>query len=190
MRYSAEHAETTRARMLDACERAFREHGYGGIGVEGLSRAAGVTTGAFYNHFGSKAGAFAAVVAAGVARFGAGLDHSQRNYGPAWMSAVATYYLGEAHRRDVAGGCALPSLSIDVSRADAETRAAFESELAQAATLLAATLPNGPDRAAAWPFLAQLVGGVVLSRAVQDEALAREIADSVKAAATAGVPQI
>jgi AcrR family transcriptional regulator len=182
MRYSAEHAEATRARVLQACERAFRQHGYGGIGVEGLSREGKVTTGAFYNHFTSKAAAFKAVVAAGVARAGAGLDYGRRTFGPNWLAAAAAYYLGADHRHDIAGGCALPSLSAEVARADAETRIAYETELAKVASMVAEGLPAGPDRRAAWPVLAQLVGGVVLSRAVQDEALAQEIADAVTAA--------
>ncbi len=186
MRYSAEHAEATRARVLEACERAFRQHGYDGIGVDGLARAANVTTGAFYNHFGSKAAAFSAVVAAGVARAGAGLDHGRRTVGPKWLAAAAAYYLGAGHRRDVTGGCVLPSLSTEVSRADHATRVAYEAELVKLAGMIAESMPDGPNRRAAWPFLAQLVGGVVLSRAVQDEALAQEIADAVIAAATTG----
>jgi hypothetical protein len=57
-------------------------------------------------------------------------------------------------------------------RADGETRIAYETELTVVAAMVAEGLPAGPDRKAAWPILAQLVGGVVLSRAVQDEALA------------------
>ncbi len=189
MRYSAEHAEATRARVLEACERAFREHGFGGIGVEGLSRAAKVTTGAFYNHFPSKAAAFAAVVTAGVARAGAGLDFGRRTFGADWLTAAAGYYLSAGHRRDVAGGCALPSLSGEVARADPQTRIAYETELAKVAAMVAEGLPGGPDRRAAWPVLAQLVGGVLLARAVQDQGLAQEIADAVMAAVPAGAAQ-
>src|SRR5271155_4936714 len=104
MRYNSEHAEATRARILEACARQFRLHGFGGIGVEGLSRAAGVTTGAFYNHFGSKAAAFAKVVRSGVDRLRAGVEHFRRGYGERWLAAFADYYLGADHRRDVAGG--------------------------------------------------------------------------------------
>lgn len=179
MRYTPEHAEKTRARVLEAAGRQFREHGFGGIGVEGLSHAAKVTSGAFYNHFGSKAGAFAAVVRAGVERVRLGAEHFRRAKGEGWLAAFAAYYLGEAHRRDVAGGCALPSLSTDVAHADAETRAAYEEELLKVAALIAEGLPGAPGRAAAWPVLAQLAGGVMLSRAVRDEAIAQEIAEAV-----------
>jgi len=52
--------EETRKRMLVAAGRSFRSYGYAGIGVSGIAKAAGVTSGAFYAHFGSKDGAFSA----------------------------------------------------------------------------------------------------------------------------------
>jgi len=180
VRYSSEHAQATRARVLEASGRQFRERGFGGNGVDGLAREADVTTGAFYNHFGSKAGAFAAVVAAGVERLRLGLEQIRQGHGHRWLAAFAAFYLGQGHRRDVAGGCALPSLSADVARADAATRTAYEAELLKVAALIADGLPDQPGREAAWPILAQLVGGVILSRAVQDDVVAQEIADAVR----------
>jgi TetR/AcrR family transcriptional repressor of nem operon len=182
MRYTPEHVEATRARVLEASARQFREHGFDGVGVDGLARAAKVTSGAFYNHFGSKASAFAAVVAAGVARVGEAMAYARRTYGSNWLQAAAAYYLGAEHRQDVAGGCALPSLSAAVSRADEATRKAYETEIIKVAQLIAEGLPDSPDRTAAWPILAQLAGGVLLSRAVYDEALAQEISEAVLAA--------
>jgi len=179
MRYTPEHAEATRARVLHACGRQFREHGFGGIGIEGLSREAAVTSGAFYNHFGSKAGAFRAAVVAGVEHMRRGVEQFRGACGGGWLAAFAEVYLGSAHRRDVAGGCALPSLSAEVARSDSNTRAAYQAELLKVASLIADGLPGNPGREAAWPILALLVGGVTLSRAVPDEALAQEIADAV-----------
>ena len=182
MRYNSEHAEATRARILEACARQFRLHGFGGIGVEGLSRAAEVTTGAFYNHFGSKAAAFAQVVRSGVDRLRAGVAHFRRAHGDRWLPAFADYYLGADHRRDVAGGCALPSLSAEVAHADADTRAAYQAELLRVAELIAGGAADPAGREAAWRLLALLAGGVMLSRAVADPAIADEIAGAVRKA--------
>ena len=44
----------TRSRIIDAAGRSFRSNGYAGIGVDGIAKAAGVTSGAFYAHLGSK----------------------------------------------------------------------------------------------------------------------------------------
>jgi TetR/AcrR family transcriptional repressor of nem operon len=171
--------DDTRGRVLDAAGREFRVHGFGGVGVDGLAKAAGLTSGAFYSHFRSKAAAFRAAVSAGVDRLGRAVAHFRNGHGDTWFDAFAAYYLGEAHRRDVAGGCALPSLSAEVARADEATRTDYENELKRVAAQVAAGMPGEPGREAAWPALAQLAGGVLLSRAVKDEALAREIADAV-----------
>lgn len=187
MRYSSEHSEQTRQRILDAAGREFRARGFGGVGVDALAKAAGVTSGAFYSHFRSKAEAFRAVTVAGLERLRKGVAHFRGTYGENWLDAFVTYYLSPGHRQEVADSCALPSLSSGVGRADESTRAAYEAELLQVAAAVANGMAGAGEgtaaqREAAWPVLAQLVGGVLLARAVQDEVLAREIADTVRRA--------
>ena len=43
-----EQKEKTRKRMLEAAGKSFREHGFDGVGVDGIASAAGATSGAFY----------------------------------------------------------------------------------------------------------------------------------------------
>lgn len=47
--------ERTRTRLLDAAEELVLEHGFGGTTVEAVIGRAGVTKGAFFHHFASKA---------------------------------------------------------------------------------------------------------------------------------------
>lgn len=54
MRRSKDDAEQTRTAILDAAERLFCAHGIAPTTVEKVSRAAGVTRGAFYWHFQDK----------------------------------------------------------------------------------------------------------------------------------------
>ena len=54
--------QLTHRKMLDAASMSFRSNGYAGIGVDGIAKAAGVTSGAFYAHFGSKDKAFKSVL--------------------------------------------------------------------------------------------------------------------------------
>jgi AcrR family transcriptional regulator len=54
-------SEETRARIVDAACRRFAEQGYAKTSNQDIARAAGVTTGALYHYFGSKAELFAAV---------------------------------------------------------------------------------------------------------------------------------
>ena len=61
-RTNAEMSETTRRELLQRARAAFAEHGYNEAPIETVVRAAGMTKGALYHHFGSKQGLFLAVV--------------------------------------------------------------------------------------------------------------------------------
>ena len=52
----------TRQRVLDAAAGVFADQGYDGARVAEIARAAGLSVGAIYNHYGSKADLLAAVV--------------------------------------------------------------------------------------------------------------------------------
>lgn len=184
MRYKPEHREQSRARILQAIGRGFRTAGYAGVGVDGLARAAGLTSGAFYGHFKSKAEAFRAALVAGLEELRTGVETFRAKHGPDWLGAFADFYLTQKVTCPPAEACALPSLSPEAPRADAAARAAYEQELLRIVDAIAAGLTQEQDeqkrRAAAWALLAQLAGGVMLARAVADKELAKEIAAAVR----------
>src|SRR3954451_12074125 len=58
-------ADSTRQRLLDAATEVFLENGYDGTRVAEIARRAGLTTGAIYGNFESKAELLTAALAAG-----------------------------------------------------------------------------------------------------------------------------
>lgn len=60
-RTQAQRSEATRGALIDAARGLFAERGYEAVGTEEIVRAAGVTRGALYHHFGGKAELFEAV---------------------------------------------------------------------------------------------------------------------------------
>lgn len=57
-----ENGKATRARLLEAARRAFGEHGYDATSIAEILQASGVTKGALYHHFETKAALFEAVL--------------------------------------------------------------------------------------------------------------------------------
>jgi AcrR family transcriptional regulator len=60
-RTQAERSQATKEILIDAARTLFAERGYAGVGTEEIVRAAGVTRGALYHHFGGKRDLFDAV---------------------------------------------------------------------------------------------------------------------------------
>ncbi len=177
--------EETRRRMLAAASQSFRSHGFVGIGVDGIAKAAGVTSGAFYAHFGSKEGAFGAALDVGLNEVIDGIPKFQQDFGSRWVQAFADYYLGQAHRENLACGCAMTTLSPEVVRANPRTHAAYEAKMARIADLVADGLARGSKeerRARAWAMLGVLIGGLTIARAVKTAHVAEDIAASIRVA--------
>ena len=98
-----------RERLLQGAGRGFRIGGFGGIGVDALAREAGLTSGAFYAHFGSKADAFRLAVGRGIAFLRDGVALFQDRCGPGWRDPFVDFYFGERMRLGIEEACALPS---------------------------------------------------------------------------------
>ena len=188
MRYSAEHTKETRARIVDAAGRLFRQEGYGGSGIDGLTKAAGVTNGAFYGHFKSKREAFRTAMVAGLDELRQGIAAIKAGTRENWLRTFVDFYLAPKRTCDIGDSCALPNLSPDVMRADLETRALYEQQLLGIIDALSANAQDGPQDMAeddAIALLSLLAGGVTLARTVSDPALSERIAQAVTRAAMA-----
>ncbi len=173
--------QQTRQRILEAAGRGFRNGGFGGVGVDALAKEAGVTSGAFYVHFDSKAAAFRDAVEDGMRQLAAGITALQEAHGKDWWPAFVRFYLGAKRQCALSESCALQSLSPELARADAASRDAYQSRLREVVdAMLAGPISKGAPRteAAAWSALATLVGSVTLARAVSDDALAEQIASA------------
>lgn len=176
----------TRARILAGAGRAFRSQGYGGSGVDGLAKEAGVTSGAFYSYFKSKADAFREAVQTGMQDLAQGIRGVRASAGERWVPAFVDFYLTERRTCSLTESCALQSLTGEVARADEATRQAFEAELNAVVDVAADGLEGSAKarRKQALVMLALLSGGVSLARAVNDPAFSEEIAAAVRGALT------
>jgi len=172
MRYPAKETAAKHDRIVKEASRLFRERGFENVTVGEVMRAAGLTHGAFYAHFGSKRELEEAAVA-----YGQGVSAARaRSYGATkkGRQAYADRYLSPSHRDNPGDGCTMAALAPEVARSTPELKAAFERGLEE---ILSA---RGGDRKKAIFQSAALIGGMVLARAVQSERLSDEILESVR----------
>lgn len=186
MRYKADHRDEAGKRLLGAIGRGFRKYGYGGVGVDGLAKEAGVTSGAFYGHFSSKVDAFEQAVVAGLQELRDGVAKTQADLGDAWIETFVDFYLGYKRTCDLNDACALQTLTPEVVRASDAVRGRYEAALEEVVKQVAAGLPQTTlDQRidCAWVFLSLLSGAVTTARALQNNAMSDRVAYATRSAA-------
>jgi AcrR family transcriptional regulator len=175
--------EETRKRIINAASQTFRSNGYAGIGVDGIAKEAGVTSGAFYAHLGSKEGAFEVVLTVGLDEVIAAIPEFQRQHGKQWLVAFSTYYLSQSHRENLSCGCAMTTLSPEVVRTKPKLQRIYEEKMKEIVELIAQGL-DGDSQAEClskgWALLGVLIGGLTTARAVASIQTADQIAISIK----------
>lgn len=174
MRASREHMEKVRSHILEAAGQGFREEGYGGLGINGLAKRAGMTSGAFYGHFPSKDAAFHEVVDKGLNDYADTVERFKQDYGEAWPEHFFKFYLGQAHVDDLANSCVVPGLSADVMRADANTKETYTRDVKAIADHIAGGVENN-DEGDALALMALMAGTVMMARCLSDSQLSDEL---------------
>ncbi len=156
MGYSQTQKRKNHERIVRTASKRFREKGLEGVGIADLMQEIGLTVGGFYKHFDSRP--------------------------PLTYAKLVEDYLSEEHRDHPGSGCVISALAGDIARSGKRTRAVLTEEIRNALQLIADLTPGkdeGPARSTAILTLSALVGAVGLARAVSDDALSREILQSV-----------
>lgn len=175
--------ENIAEKLREAAGRGFRTGGFGGVGVDGIAKSAGLTSGAFYTHFRSKADAFRQTLCDGIEMLIDTVEKFKSEIGEKWLGAFVDFYLGERMTVGLDEACALPTLTTDAARAEDDTRRAYTQAVARLLDSIAEGL-EGPDRDhRAIQLIIILVGSASVGRAVADPKLRRAmLADAAKMA--------
>ena len=172
MRYPKEHKAQARNRLLASGGSHAKKYGFGDSGMDALAAAAGVTTGALYKHFDGKSDLFAALIRSELQRTAQRFAAIASGDLKAAEKALAAY-LSLNHVKHPEAGCALPSLTPEVARADESVRDAFQSGMLAIHAIVADRFTGSTDTA--WALIAQAVGAVMLARAMPDERVRCEL---------------
>lgn len=180
MRVSREEAQASRKRIIHEAARLMREKGISATSVADVMTAAGMTTGGFYKHFGSKDDLTAAAVGAAFDSIIAPLQRSVQKSG--FSTARAAYfrtYLSEAHLRTPGKGCPIAAMGTDGGREADLLGEAFTRGVEDILDVLGAGNSKADERASLIRQMATLVGAMVLARAVGEGELREEVLAAV-----------
>ena len=176
MRYSEDHKQATRRRILEVAGRRFKKDGIDGSGVATLMADAGLTNGAFYGHFSSKEDLVANVLADQLRTQRKSFDDQPSDR--AGLEAFVRSYLSPEHRDQPAGGCPSAALLDEIARRRTDTRDVFTAEVMGIIDDIASRLdPADVDaaRADALTVFGLMVGTLQLARALTDRDLSDQL---------------
>ena len=182
MGYSKAQKTRTHKRIVSIASKRFREKGLAGFGIAELMKEAGLTVGGFYKHFGSRDDLVAEAVNSAFGGWQRRLDAAESGGPSVSLAKLIDEYLNETHRDNPGSGCAFSALAPEIARSDKRTRSLTSEQVRSHVQLIATLLPGRDKRAArsrAILIFSALVGAMSLARAVSDEALSREILETV-----------
>ncbi len=188
MRYDKGHKDASRQRIIAVATERFRSDGIAATGLAGIMGEAGLTNGAFYPHFKSKAALVRESLEAAIETQCDQISQLLANGGP---ERVIDVYLSPAHRDAPGQGCASAALLPEIAREAIDTRNAYTERQLALVGVMANALPTGtPDpEAVALGIFATLIGTLEMARAVSDPELSNRILAAGATAAKAMLPK-
>ena len=191
MKVSRVQATENRARIIASAARLFREKGFAGVGVADIMADAGLTHGGFYGHFASKDDLIAQACTHAMAESEARWTRRSERESDQPLKDIVGRYVSARHRDDPGHGCAWAALGSELARQDSAVRATTTAGLRIQLGVLERSVRGrtaAERRRKALATYAEMVGAVMLSRAVNDPALSAEILEAAAADITAGAP--
>jgi TetR/AcrR family transcriptional regulator, transcriptional repressor for nem operon len=176
MRYSKDHKQATRQRILEAAGRRFKQGGIDGTGLATVMSDAGLTNGAFYAHFSSKEDLVANVLAEQLRAQRQSIEAEPADR--SGLEAFVRSYLSPEHRDQFADGCPSAALLDEIARRSAETRDVFTEEVMRVIDDIASRLDRTDVEAArvdALTVFGLMVGTIQLARTLTDRNLSDQL---------------
>jgi TetR/AcrR family transcriptional regulator, transcriptional repressor for nem operon len=180
MRYTKDHKQQTRERIIGTAARLFKEEGINAVGIAAIMKSAGLTNGAFYAHFESKQALVEAVIVEE-------LKHQLMTFesvphDKAGLKFIINTYLSTDHKMDCANGCPSAALIGDISRLHSGAKDIYMHSLTDVTNEIKDRI--APSQANnTYALFGLLLGTLQMARSVSDQAVAEAILASGREAA-------
>jgi len=174
MRYEKGRRDASRQRILQVASERFRADGIAASGLSRVMQDAGLTNGAFYPHFQSKAELVRESLATALE---AQAQQMAEILAAEGLDGVIATYLSPEHRDNPQIGCAIAALGAELAREPSETRAVHFARAMALVKQVAAHAPplvrDPEDMALA--FFATLIGTLQLARVADSSEMSDRI---------------
>lgn len=183
MRHSKDDKAASHDRIVATAAARIRESGTERPGVAEIMRAAGLTHGGFYKHFGSRDDlilqAVERALADGESR---ALESTAGAEDP--LAAFADFYLSVAHRDDPATSCGVVALGTDMPRVGGPAQEAYRAQVERYLAHLQQLLDGDDEttRRRVTVTLSAMVGALMIARALGSTTRSDEILRDVREA--------
>lgn len=188
MPWDQQHKVRTREKILDSAAKLFTRDGFDHVGINDVMKEAGLTRGAFYTHFQSKAELYAESILTSASRtgkvIGAGVPNALS------PEQLVSSYLSTQHRSGEGLRCPLAFLTTDISQRDDTVRDAYTRVFKGFVENLRQHQGKQNSETDVEKSMRQavlMIGGLAIARAVNDEGLAEQLLESCQKGVLGGV---
>lgn len=168
MPWNAQHKESSRARILDAAAGCFTSRGFDAVSIDEVMSQAGMTRGAFYAHFSSKADLYSQAIRQAAEN---GAHHLDLLTTP--QQRIDAYLSQSTNHHDAA--CPLACLVSDVAHRDNQVRATYTALLEDFLLRFQTDADDTSTRHQALMQAVAMIGSLAMARTVDTPELAAEL---------------
>lgn len=184
MRYEPEHKVRTHRRIVRKASRQLRAKGLNGPAVATLMRAAGLTHGGFYKHFGSRDDLVVEAIEESLQELRDRLVAAAKQAAPGegWKAMVRCYLSLELCDRPEEG-CPIAALAPDMARTRPELKERIAAAILKLRQGLLPFMPGQTEEEKGANFLAlfsSMAGAIAIARTMPDAAVRERILHSVR----------
>lgn len=185
MPYSKKHKEITRKKILDSAITLFSTKGFDQVSIDDLMKDAGLTRGAFYAHFESKQAVYAKAIIAGAKKSRITHPKPKELTEEEWMKNLLFGYLSVDHITQKISPCPLAFLVTDIANNEDEVKATYTKMYKILNKTIEAQLDKNPNclkpsKEEIFATTAMMIGGVAISRALNDDITTEKLLNSCR----------
>ena len=184
MRYTPEHKNETRERIVSAASRHFRRRGGKGVAIADLMSNLDLTHGGFYRHFNNKEQLMVEAVAKGFEDVRANFLAAVKEAPPAdQLKAFIEQYLSLDHCANPADGCPIAALASEVARYPRTLRVKMGRAVQEHIETLARFMPGATEEERernCFVLVSGMSGALTVARTTADPELRKTILQAAK----------